>query len=121
MKLAKSTICAAVADQPFCDGSHAETGIKPMKFTADKTGDVTSRPCKSSGNAPFCEGTHARLGGFSASDLAPAPKSILPTAVPTPEKPTVARIHEFARDRLSKLGRNGEMGATVVPRNGLPY
>ncbi|MFK7890506.1 MAG: hypothetical protein AB8B63_06795 [Granulosicoccus sp.] len=34
-------------------------------------------------------------------------------ATPTPEEPTVQRIHELARDGLSKLGHHGEMG---VPR-----
>lgn len=40
--------------------------------------------------------------------------------MPTPEEPTVARIHELARDGLSKLGRHGEMGAMGVPRKDLP-
>jgi len=45
----------------------------------------------------------------------------VPSAVPTPEEPTVARIHELARDGLSKLGHHGEMGSMGVPRAELPH
>ncbi|GHB32904.1 glutamate synthase [Pseudovibrio japonicus] len=42
-------------------------------------------------------------------------------AVPTPEEPTVARIHALARDGLSKVGHHGEIGAMGVPRSQLPH
>jgi len=42
-------------------------------------------------------------------------------AEPTPEEPTVARIHELARDGLSKVGHHGELGAMGVPRKDLPH
>ncbi len=113
--------CGKSANQPFCDGAHAGGDITPMKFTADKSGAAALCQCKASGNAPFCDGTHASLGDLSVGDAAPAPKSELPAAVPTPEEPTVARIHELARDGLSKLGHHGEMGAMGVPRKDLPH
>ena len=115
--------CGRSASQPFCDGSHRGTSITPMKFTAEKSGDVALCQCKSSGNAPFCDGTHASLGKLVAGDAAPAPavKGAVPTATPTPEEPTVARIHELARDGLSKLGHHGEMGSMGVPRKDLPH
>ncbi len=115
--------CGKSATQPFCDGSHRGTSITPMKFVADKSGDAALCQCKSSGNAPFCDGTHASLGNLKVGDAAPAPKSSseLPVAAPTPEEPTVARIHELARDGLSKLGHHGEMGSMGVPRKDLPH
>lgn len=115
--------CGRSASQPFCDGSHRGTSITPMKFTAEKSGEVALCQCKSSGNAPFCDGTHASLGKLVAGDVAPAPKvkGAVPTATPTPEEPTVARIHELARDGLSKLGHHGEMGSMGVPRKDLPH
>ncbi|NOR61502.1 MAG: glutamate synthase [Rhodobacteraceae bacterium] len=113
--------CGKSANQPFCDGSHAGTGISPLKFTAEKTGSAALCQCKSSANAPFCDGSHAKLGTLEAGDNAPAPTSKSPAAVPTPEEPTVARIHELARDGLSKLGHHGEMGAMGVPRKDLPH
>ncbi len=113
--------CGKSANQPFCDGAHAGTGMTPLKFTAEKTGSAALCQCKSSANAPFCDGAHARLGDLVAGDPAPAPTFKTPAAVPTPEEPTVARIHELARDGLSKLGHHGEMGSMGVPRKDLPH
>lgn len=112
--------CGKSQSQPFCDGSHAGSGISPLKFTAEKSGPAALCQCKSSANAPFCDGSHARLGDLAVGDAAPAANTDTPIAVPTPEEPTVARIHELARDGLSKLGHHGEMGAMGVPRKDLP-
>lgn len=112
--------CGRSKNQPFCDGSHAGTEMKPQKFTADKSGEAFLCQCKASANAPFCDGTHARMGEAKAGDPAPKPQSDVPQAVATPEEPTVARIHELARDGLSKLGHHGEMGSMGVPRKDLP-
>lgn len=113
--------CGRSKTQPFCDGSHAGTGITPLKFTAEKTGKAALCLCKGTANQPFCDGTHARLGDKAAGDPAPEPQSDVPQAKATPEEPTVARIHELARDGLSKLGHHGEMGAMGVPRKDLPH
>ena len=113
--------CGKSKDQPFCDGSHAGSDITPLKFTAEKTGSVALCQCKASANAPFCDGTHASLGDRKPGDDAPEPKSDIPKASPTPEEPTVARIHALAKDGLSKLGHHGEMGAMGVPRKDLPH
>ena len=113
--------CGLSQSQPFCDGSHAGTDIKPLRFTAEKTGAAGLCQCKSTANAPFCDGTHATLGELNAGDPAPVPKSEIPVATATPEEPTVARIHELARDGLSKLGHHGEMGSMGVPRKDLPH
>ncbi|HBL77317.1 MAG: cytochrome C551 [Bacteroidetes bacterium GWF2_42_66] len=53
--------CGQSSNQPFCDGSHKETGFtpKPVEFTEVKT--VFWCMCKQSGNAPFCDGTHRKL------------------------------------------------------------
>ncbi|WP_299427164.1 glutamate synthase-related protein [uncultured Shimia sp.] len=112
--------CGKSKNQPFCDGSHAGTEMKPQKFTAEKSGDAFLCQCKASANAPFCDGAHTRMGEAKAGDPAPKPQSDVPQAVPTPEEPTVARIHELARDGLSKLGHHGEMGSMGVPRKDLP-
>lgn len=113
--------CGRSKSQPFCDGSHAGTGIEPLKFTADKDGAAALCQCKFSANAPFCDGSHTRLGEAAVGDLAPAPKSDIPQATPTPEEPTVARIHALAKDGLSKLGHHGEMSSMGVPRKDLPH
>lgn len=115
--------CGRSNNQPFCDGSHAGTDITPMKFTADKTGAAALCQCKATANAPFCDGTHAQLGDLQVGDNSPKARSkdIVPSAIATPEEPTVARIHELARDGLSKMGHHGEMGSMGVPRKDLPH
>lgn len=113
--------CGRSRTQPFCDGSHAGTDISPLKFTAERDGSAVLCQCKASANAPFCDGSHTRLGDLEVGDAAPAPKSDTPQATPTPEEPTVARIHALARDGLSKLGHHGEMGSMGVPRKDLPH
>ncbi len=116
--------CGRSSGQPFCDGSHRGTSFKPLKFTAEETGDAFLCQCKSTGNAPFCDGAHARLPADADSPEAPPPPGAssngAPSAMPTPEEPTVQYIHELARDGLSKVGRHGEMGAMGVPRSQLP-
>ena len=113
--------CGRSKSQPFCDGSHAGTGLTPVKFTADKDGKAALCRCKGTANQPFCDGTHAGLGDAKEGDPEPEPKPQVPQAKATPEEPTVARIHELARDGLSKLGHHGEMGAMGVPRKDLPH
>ena len=53
--------CGRSSKQPFCDGSHKDTGISPVKYTAEKTGTVYFCGCKHSKKAPLCDGTHAKL------------------------------------------------------------
>ena len=113
--------CGLSKSQPFCDGSHAGTDIVPQQFTAEDSGAAVLCQCKATANGPFCDGTHAALGDLNVGDPAPKPKSDVPEASPTPEEPTVARIHELARDGLSKLGHHGEMGSMGVPRKDLPH
>jgi len=51
--------CGRSRSQPFCDGSHAGTGLTPVSFTAEQSGTVYLCGCKHTGNAPYCDGTHA--------------------------------------------------------------
>ena len=53
--------CGRSAKQPFCDGSHKDSGMAPQKFTADASKKVYFCGCKASANAPFCDGSHSRL------------------------------------------------------------
>ena len=52
--------CGMSAKQPFCDGSHGPTGMRPMfvEITEEKT--VAWCGCKVSGTKPFCDGTHKK-------------------------------------------------------------
>ncbi len=53
--------CGRSAKQPFCDGSHKDTGITPLLFKADKSKTVFFCGCKQSKRKPVCDGSHGRL------------------------------------------------------------
>jgi len=109
--------CGRSRNQPFCDGSHVGTSFTPLLFETECDCAAMLCQCKRTGNPPYCDGTHARLderGEAAGGSDGP------PRAVPTPEEPTVARIHELARSGLEKLGHHGEMVAMGVPRSSLP-
>ena len=53
--------CGKSSKQPFCDGSHKDTGIAPVKYTADASKQVFFCGCKQTRRDPFCDGTHVRL------------------------------------------------------------
>jgi len=112
--------CGRSSNQPFCDGSHRGTGLEPVEFTAEETATVYLCRCKGTGDAPFCDGTHNGLQDHAPGDPVPAAVRVdgPPPARPTPEEPTVARIHALARHGLS--GPHGEMAAMGVPRSELP-
>ncbi len=113
--------CGRSQNQPFCDGSHKGTRITPVGFTAEESGTAYLCRCKATGDQPYCDGTHAKLD----DDLEPGDPSPVndgdgaPEAEPTPEEPTVARIHDMAKNGLK--GQHGEVGAMGVPRKDLPH
>jgi len=53
--------CGLSKKQPFCDGSHKDTGFKPVAWKADKTGDKLFCACKHTRSQPFCDGAHNSL------------------------------------------------------------
>lgn len=54
--------CGRSAKQPFCDGAHKGTGLKPQAFTAGQGGTVWLCGCKASKTPPFCDGSHSESG-----------------------------------------------------------
>ena len=117
-------VCGRSANQPFCDGSHKGTSFTPKAFNVEKDEEAYLCACKHTGNAPYCDGTHKK---FSAEEVGKEGPGIdknvgaAPVATPTPEEPTVAFIHQLAREGLSKLGHHGPMTSMGVPRNLLPH
>ncbi|HHX8454018.1 glutamate synthase-related protein [Vibrio diabolicus] len=116
--------CGRSKNQPYCDGSHSGTGLKPMSFTAEKDEEAYLCQCKHTSNAPFCDGTHKRFSNEQVGKEGPEQKrekSDKPTASATQEEPTLEFIHQLAREGLSKLGHHGPMAAMGVPRHLLPH
>lgn len=50
--------CGRSTRQPFCDGSHKDTGLQPMRFVPEASGTVNLCGCKQSDDMPFCDGSH---------------------------------------------------------------
>ena len=53
--------CGESTKQPFCDGSHKDTGFSPIIVNNVKDGNVAWCGCKISKGAPFCDGSHCKL------------------------------------------------------------
>jgi CDGSH-type Zn-finger protein len=54
-------VCGKSANQPYCDGSHAGTDFRPLRWTAEESGERWFCVCKQTGTPPFCDGTHKTL------------------------------------------------------------
>lgn len=53
--------CGLSSNQPYCDGSHKGTAIRPLKFNIDSEKLQAFCGCKRTGKPPFCDGTHLNL------------------------------------------------------------
>ena len=123
--------CGRSQNQPFCDASHVGTEFSPMPFRTDTDDEARVCACKRTDTPPYCDDACDRIGddlvGTDGSAAAPAEAPVTaaasgaPVARPTPEEPTVAFIHELARDGLSKVGHHGPMTSMGVPRKDLPH
>jgi len=116
--------CGRSKSQPFCDGSHVGTSFTPRVIVSDEDQQAWLCACKHTGSTPFCDGSHKQFSDAEVGKEGPgikANQSDLPGAVPTPEEPTVALIHQLANEGLSKLGHHGPMTSMGVPRHLLPH
>ncbi|GAA5136044.1 glutamate synthase-related protein [Thalassotalea piscium] len=80
--------------------------------------------CKHSANLPFCDGSHKQFNDSAVGKEGPeiqSSTSKIPVASATVEEPTVAFIHQLAREGLSKMGHHGPMTSMGVPRHLLPH
>ncbi|MEM7214084.1 MAG: CDGSH iron-sulfur domain-containing protein [Pseudomonadota bacterium] len=51
--------CGESSKQPFCDGSHKDTGFAPMKWEAEANKRIFFCACKQTDKAPLCDGSHS--------------------------------------------------------------
>jgi len=64
--------CGRSRRQPFCDGSHRDTQISPVEFTAAQSGQAWLCMCKQSKKLPYCDGTHRQFGSERVGTEQPA-------------------------------------------------
>ena len=53
--------CGRSQNQPFCDGSHKDTGFTPVRYDAEESRTLWFCACKRTGAQPLCDGTHKTL------------------------------------------------------------
>jgi len=106
--------CGRSKNQPFCDGSHRNTGFTPLAFKAESSEEAFLCMCKRTKNPPFCDGSHKSLPKDAEKVIA------VEGVQATPEEPTVKRVHDLAKFGLEQTGHHGEMVAMGVPRTTLP-
>jgi len=53
--------CGRSKTQPWCDGSHAGTGLSPREVVLPADQRVAMCTCKQTKNSPFCDGSHKAL------------------------------------------------------------
>jgi CDGSH-type Zn-finger protein len=52
--------CGRSRNQPFCDGSHVGTGLRPRELKLTSKGKVWLCGCRRTHDAPHCDGTHKK-------------------------------------------------------------
>ncbi len=98
--------CGVSNNQPFCDGSHAGSGLTPKAFSVEEPSEAYLCMCKHTGNPPYCDGTHASLPDEQEeTQSTPPPMAVdgMPSPRNTSEEPTVELIHSLASDGLVRL------------------
>jgi CDGSH-type Zn-finger protein len=58
--------CGLSAQQPFCDGAHKTTDLRPLVWQATESKEIWLCQCKRTKNEPYCDGTHKTLDEFAA-------------------------------------------------------
>ena len=53
--------CGRSKKQPFCDGSHAGTGLQPLAYQATAAQKLWFCGCKATKSKPFCDGSHKNI------------------------------------------------------------
>ena len=53
--------CGRSKNHPWCDGSHYQTGIRPIRIVIDEKREVCWCACKQTQTPPFCDNSHIGL------------------------------------------------------------
>ena len=50
--------CGRTGNAPFCDGSHAGSGLTPQILDVEEEQTIAWCTCRTSGKLPMCDGSH---------------------------------------------------------------
>lgn len=53
--------CGLSSNQPWCDGSHKGTGLRPKLFKMENAKKAAICMCKQTSNPPYCDGSHSKI------------------------------------------------------------
>lgn len=53
--------CGRSARQPFCDGSHGDSGFAPLLYEVKTEATVAWCTCKRTASGAVCDGSHRKL------------------------------------------------------------
>jgi CDGSH-type Zn-finger protein len=53
--------CGKTKTVPYCDGSHAGSGVEPLAFDIEPAGTYAICNCGLTKNPPYCDGSHAGI------------------------------------------------------------
>jgi len=53
--------CGKSKNQPYCDGSHQGSGMRPVVTKVEEKKKVAWCGCKHTKNPPYCDGSHSAL------------------------------------------------------------
>ena len=53
--------CGRSKNQPYCDGSHAGTGLTPVEYVPKRSKTYYFCACKQTKRSPLCDGSHNSL------------------------------------------------------------
>ncbi|MFT4825361.1 MAG: CDGSH-type Zn-finger protein [Halioglobus sp.] len=50
--------CGRSNSQPFCDGSHKDSGFSPVRYEPSEASTLYFCGCKETAKQPLCDGSH---------------------------------------------------------------
>lgn len=112
--------CGRSKKQPFCDGSHKGTGIEPLAFSPEESGDALLCACKQTRGGPWCDGSHNALSDSYGAPMDEATDASLVTFVDTPSGARAQLDGDCFVLRPDKGNRFGQMHLqqTIGPDDG---
>ena len=109
--------CGRSKQQPFCDGSHRGTGLEPLRFAAEATGEAKLCQCKGTRNRPFCDGSHVNFRKGQEVEPPRGAEDQMPEPVPTVEE----LIEATRRGEALKVKTLIGQGANVNGKDNMGY